>query len=116
LGFDANDLTDETKVVFICARLGLTNFPLDFGYLVHQIRATENGAEMRSRFFVGGKHIALRNDNFLSRATSKLLQKVYQIPEQQAIDLLTHCSEEMNHLGKILPNWSAGFNPHNDKI
>lgn len=75
LGFDANDLTDETKVVFICARLGLTNFPLDFGYLVHQVRAVEGGAEMRSRFFIGGKHIALRYDNFIAKGMSKILQK-----------------------------------------
>jgi hypothetical protein len=104
LGFNAIDFADEKNVVYICARIGMTSFPLDFGYLIHQIRATENGSEMRSRFFIGGKHIALRSDNFLAKGISKLLQKIYRLPEQQAIDLLRHCAEEMNHLAKILPD------------
>lgn len=116
LGFEAKDIADESQVVFICARLGLTSFPLDFGYLIHQIRATENGSEMRSRFFIGGKHIALRSEKFLAKGISKMLQKMYRLPEQQAIDLLTHCAEEMNHLAKFLPDWSAGFNPHHKNI
>lgn len=103
LGFLKEYLIDNERVVVICARLGLTTLPLDFGYLIHQIRATEDGAEMRSRFFVGGEHIALRANNVVSNNFSKLLSKLYKLPEQQAIDLLTHCSEEMNHIAKFLP-------------
>jgi hypothetical protein len=104
LGFSKTYLADNEKVVAICARLGLTSFPLDFGYLVHQIRATNYGAEMRSRFFIGGEHIALRADNFITNGLSAILSKLYQLPEQQAIDLLTHCSEEMNHIATFLPS------------
>ncbi len=103
IGFEVKDFEDQTSVVYICARIGMTSFPLDFGYLIHQIRATETGAEMRSRFFLGGAHIALRSANFLAKGISKLLQKYYRLPEQQAIDLLTHCAEEMNHLATFLP-------------
>ncbi len=103
LGFDMSKL-DKKEVVFICARVGYTHFPLDIGWLVHQVRATEGGAEMRSRFFIGGKHIQLRANWFLPNFISKILQKVNKIPKQQAIDLMTHCSEEMNHLSAFLPN------------
>ncbi len=103
LNFLENYIADNEEVTVICARLGLTTFPLDFGYLIHQIRKVENGAEMRSRFFMGGKHIAIRSNSFFAKSISKLLQKYYRLPEQQAIDLLTHCSEEMNHLAKVLP-------------
>ncbi len=103
LNFSEKYIADNEEVAVICARLGLTTFPLDFGYLIHQIRKTEQGAEMRSRFFMGGEHIAIRSNSFFAKSISKLLQKYYRLPEQQAIDLLTHCSEEMNHLAKVLP-------------
>jgi hypothetical protein len=109
LGFKAADLADKNKVVFICARLGYAHFPLDFGYLVHQIRQTENGAEMRSRFWVGGEHIQLRMSGFVPNLISKFLRKVKRIPQKQAVDLLTHCSEEMNHLAALLPQLYAQF-------
>lgn len=102
LGFPGEEIADKTKVVFICARLGYTHLPLDFGWLVHQIRRTDEGAEMRSRFWMGGRHIELRG-GFFPKFLSKTLQKLARLPERQAIDLLTHCSEEMNHLAGFLP-------------
>jgi DAPG hydrolase PhiG domain len=109
LGFSAEAVAQKEKYVMICARVGYRDYPLDFGYLVHQIRATENGAEMRSRFFFGGEHIAIRSDNFLAKGVSKMLQKIVKLPEQRAIDLLNHCGEEMNHLAKRLPAIYAEF-------
>lgn len=103
LGFYENEIADKNKAVYICARTGYSNYPIDFGWLVHQVRATGNGSEMRSRFWMGGKHIAFRMENSLGKFGSKILQKVVKLPEQQAIDLMRHCSEEMNHLAKILP-------------
>lgn len=111
LGFKAADLTDKNKVVFICARLGYAHFPLDFGYLVHQIRQTGKGAEMRSRFWIGGPHIQLRMKGFIPNLISKFIRSVKRIPEKQAIDLLTHCSEEMNHLAAFLPQLYAQYHP-----
>jgi hypothetical protein len=102
LGFPAAELADKTQVVFICARLGYTHLPIDFGWLVHQIRRTDEGAEMRSRFWMGGRHIQVRAP-WLPAFFSKTLQKLARLPKRQAIDLLTHCSEEMNHLAGFLP-------------
>lgn len=108
LGFDAQQILDKEKVVIICARVGYTNFPIDFGWLVHQIRRTADGSEMRSRFWMGGRHISIRW-RWLPRFFSSILQKMVRLPERQAVDLLHHCSEEMNHLAGFLPDLYAEF-------
>lgn len=113
MGFSAAAIADKSKVVYVCARLGYTDYPIDFGWLVHQIRKTEDGAEMRSRFWMGGKYIAIRSQNLLGAAASKTLQKLVKLPEQQAKDLMTHCSEEMNHLAAFLPDLYKEFNENN---
>jgi DAPG hydrolase PhiG domain len=109
LGFDAKSLENKSEVVLICARVGYTNLPLDFGWLVHQIRAVEGGSEMRSRFWMGGPHIHIRARGALPALVSKALQKLKRLPEKQAVDLLTHCSEEMNHLASFLPQLYTEF-------
>ncbi len=108
-GFLPSQYADKDKVVYICARIGYTNFPLDFGYLIHQVRATKNGSEMRSRFWLGGKNIAFRGDTIIGNFASKIIQKLKKLPEQQAIDLMIHCSEEMNHLASFLPELHKEF-------
>ncbi|MFM2267571.1 MAG: hypothetical protein RL757_1012 [Bacteroidota bacterium] len=111
LGFDSRIVENKNQQVFICARLGYRDYPIDFGWLVHHVRETSNGAEMRSRFFVGGKHIQIRGEKsrFILGGVSKILQQVIKLPEQRAIDLLTHCAEEMNHLAARLPQLYSTF-------
>ncbi|HRH43956.1 MAG TPA: hypothetical protein PKY82_20155 [Pyrinomonadaceae bacterium] len=103
LGFSPRNIENKDKNVFICARVGYTKLPIDFGWLLHQIRATEDGAEMRSRFWFGGEHIKVRLQGKIPQAVSVFLQKVVPLPEQRAKDLLLHCAEEMNHLAQFLP-------------
>ena len=101
-------LTNDEKQVFICARVGYTHFPMDMGWLVHQVRSTtEGGAEMRSRFFLAGQNIQLRMRGWLPKMLSKGLQKVGRLPKDQAHYLLIHCAEEMNHLAAFLPELYA---------
>jgi hypothetical protein len=107
LGLPAAKLADLDKEVFICARLGYTRLPLDFGWLVHQVRRTEGGAEMRSRFWLGGPHVALRGGPPFA---SRILQRLARLPQKQAIELLQHCGEEMNHLAGVLPDLYSKFN------
>lgn len=104
LGFSEAQTDDKAQAVYICARLGYPHLPVDFGWLIHQVRKTPFGAEMRSRFWMGGKHIQLRGENKLAQLVSAVLPKLARLPERQAQDLLRHCSEEMNHLAKILPD------------
>lgn len=110
LGFTPAQVADKAQQVFICARLGFTQFPLDFGYLIHQVRATPNGAEMRSRFFLGGPHVAWRGHNPVGKRLVGVLKNLYPTPEGQVRDLLRHCAEEMNHLAAFLPKLYHTFN------
>jgi DAPG hydrolase PhiG domain len=50
-GFSTAAINCPEKAVYICAKIGHPDFPVDYGYLVHQVRATPTGAEMRSRFW-----------------------------------------------------------------
>ncbi len=88
--------------VAICARLGSSDLPVDVGWLVHYVRPTPDGAEMRSRFWMGGKHVGVRA-NLANRLTDAAVRPVAarQLPDPR--DLLVHCAQEMNHLAGFLP-------------
>lgn len=101
MGFDPKKLADPNEATVICGRVGLSEAPIDSGYLIHYIRKTKDGAEMRSRFWLGGKYIT-------PRAGSKLPADAAQRNDAatlwQAYSLLVHCSKEMNHLARFLPD------------
>jgi hypothetical protein len=88
--------------VAICARLGSSDLPVDVGWLVHYVRPTPDGAEMRSRFWMGGRHVGVRA-NFANRITDAAIRPEAdrQLPDPR--DLLVHCAQEMNHLAGFLP-------------
>jgi hypothetical protein len=93
-----NSLGDNE--VAICARLGSSDVPVDVGWLVHHVRQTADGAEMRSRFWMGGRHVALRAGKSLAdRALRPIAAR--QLPDPR--DLMVHCAQEMNHLAGFLP-------------
>jgi DAPG hydrolase PhiG domain len=101
-----------------CARTGLSTYPLAVGWLVHQVRPTAHGAEMRSRFFInhaelldlpawslpttGGRLLATRAARMMS---APVLARVggLAIPKNFGYDMLFHCASEMNHLASFLP-------------
>jgi hypothetical protein len=97
-------LQNTVDQVYICARLGYSQLPIDYGYLVHQVRKTSYGAEMRSRFYIGGPHIALRGSHIFGKLVSAIIRNIKTIKPSQAKALMLHCSEEMNHLAQILPD------------
>jgi hypothetical protein len=93
--------------VAICARLGATDIPVDFGWLIHHVRPTPGGSEMRSRFWMGGRHVSLRSGKSLAdRALRPVVAR--QLPDPR--DLMVHCAQEMNHLAGFLPELYARFN------
>ena len=91
---------DTGADVAICARLGSSDLPVDVGWLIHQVRSTPGGAEMRSRFWMGGEHVAVRRGNRLADAAVRPVA-ARQLPDPR--DLLVHCAQEMNHLAGFLP-------------
>lgn len=102
-------LVSSPDSVFICARAGLTEVPLDVGWLVHQVRRTEGGAEMRSRFWMGGEHIHLKMNGLVSDFVSSLIQRYRRISVSEVKNLFVHCAEEMNHAATFLPQLYTEF-------
>ncbi|WP_051210692.1 DAPG hydrolase family protein [Runella zeae] len=108
-GFSFDAINHPEKAVYICARLGHASLPVDYGYLVHQVRAVEGGCEMRSRFWVGGAYVSIRRQGFLADLATEFIRKLRSLPKNFAPDLLRHCSEEMNHLAAFLPQLYKEF-------
>jgi hypothetical protein len=94
----------------ICARGGFPDRFVETAYLIHLVRRTEVGSQMRSRFWLG--HVNSKIPivgGLISRRmnTPKAREKV--IPDEFGLNLLRHCSEEMGHLARILPGLYARF-------
>ena len=107
LGFDEGRLRDETV---ICARTGSSQLPVDIGWLVHHVRPTDDGCEMRSRFWLGGRYAAPRAANpVLDRVVPPVANRALQLTDRSAADLLVHCAQEMGHLAGFLAELHAEF-------
>jgi DAPG hydrolase PhiG domain len=101
---------DSDDAVAICARLGANDAPVDVGWFIHHVRSTASGAEMRSRFWMGGPHIAVRKaPGVASKAVRPIAARLLGNAETSARNLLVHCAQEMNHLAGFLPELYAAF-------
>ena len=101
---DTSQFEDAGVSTVICARAGYLGKPLKFAWLIHLVRDTEDGCEMRSRFWAGDIEITIP---ILGPAISKIVNtrpmRRKLVPDELGPDLLTHCAEEMNHLASFLP-------------
>jgi len=103
-GLDESSFKEAGIGTAVCARVGFSDKPVDSGYLVHLIRETQDGCEMRSRFWMGEIHLrVLPEDNVIDRLLSTPLVRRLVMPGTIARNLLIHCAEEMNHLAGFLP-------------
>jgi hypothetical protein len=101
---------DGDDAVAICARLGAGDAPVDVGWFIHHIRSMPGGSEMRSRFWMGGPHIAVRKaPSVASKAVRPIAARILGDPVASGRDLLVHCAQEMNHLAGFLPELYAAF-------
>jgi hypothetical protein len=94
----------------ICARGGLPDKFVETTYLLHFVRKTPGGSEMRSRFWLG--HVESKIPivaGLISRRMSSREARIKLIPDDFGLKLLRHCSEEMSHLAAILPGLYARF-------
>lgn len=107
----------------IAARGGMSNLPLAAAWLVHQVRETPSGCEMRSRFIANdvrvlpqpphsvtstaGKFMALPGINSLAGLVMNR-GKPWKLYEAGP-DMLFHCAQEMNHLASFLPRLFQEF-------
>lgn len=103
LGVDEAAL-EAAGATMICARVGLSGQPADAGWLAHHVRPSDGGAEMRSRFWIGGRHAAPRSDKAaLVKALTPVVSRAARLSPQDAVNLLVHCAQEMGHLAAFLP-------------
>jgi DAPG hydrolase PhiG domain len=107
----------------IAARGGFSTSPLSFAWLIHQVRATSTGCEMRSRFFVndlevlrlpahsiagGGAGRILTTP--IGRAVEPIIKRVGGVKvDHFGPVMLMHCGQEMNHLAAFLPRLRQEF-------
>jgi DAPG hydrolase PhiG domain len=109
----------------ICARTTYSDLPVAAGWLIHQVRPTDHGSEMRSRFFINHPELldlpahalprnartrALNNPAARTLLTPLLPRVSHRlVPRTIGHDLLFHCASEMNHLASFLPELYEQF-------
>ena len=99
---DPSDLLDTSRFDeagvsgVICARTGLLEPPIWGGHVIHLCRDTEDGCEMRSRFWLG--------DMDPPGLASTRDMRIQLFPDTMGQSLLTHCMEEMRILAALLPD------------
>jgi hypothetical protein len=93
----------------IAGRVGLSVAPVAFGWLTHQVRATSNGAQMRSRFFLDHpEHLELPGEAVATPPPGRAPLGEAD-PTSLGVALLSHCAVEMNHLASFLPELYEEF-------
>ncbi len=109
MGLADPSLNDDQTATMVCARLGLGDAPIDIGFLAHHVRAVPGGSEMRSRFWMGGRHVAGRN--LIGSVAASVAKRVLRLTDSDARAVLVHCAQEMPHLATFLPALYAEFGP-----
>ena len=102
--FDYDPNNEDTFVV--CARIGLLDEEMNIAKMCHVVRNTLNGAEMRSRFWLG--HVAKREGNSTVSSLkgfigNTFLIRLLVVNKQSAKDLRRHAEEEMKYLAALIP-------------
>lgn len=103
-GFDETKL-DPKKMTIICARVGSTDRGVWGTKMCHFVRTTDEGVEMRSRFWIG--HQVERMGGFAQDFLNSILNKPFVkrklIPKGLGKAMFHHCSQEYCNLREILP-------------
>lgn len=110
LGLDEAALRARGEVAVV-ARCGLAGSVLDSGWMLHHLRPTANGCEMRSRFWIGGRNAQVRGLGLLGTLAGQTLGFLLRPSAADSAALLVHCAQEMNHLAARLPALYAQFGP-----
>jgi hypothetical protein len=104
--FFGHEVNDENTLV-ICARVGLLEEDINIAKMCHVVRNTVDGAEMRTRFWLG--HVAKREGNKTISSIqgfigNTALARLFVLDKQSAEDLKRHAKEEMKYLADLLPS------------
>ncbi len=103
-GFDSSRLHPKRETV-ICARVGSPDRGVWGTKMCHYVRTTNEGVEMRSRFWIG--HKVQRMGGFAQGFFNSILNKPFVkkklIPKSLGKAMFHHCSQEYHNLAEILP-------------
>ena len=96
----------------VCAEVGPARGPLNIGKLVHLIRETPDGCEMRSRFWLGKVFLRKRSSShLLNRLLSPSWATRLVMGRKHGHDMVVHCAMEMAHLASFLPSLYRDYHP-----
>ncbi|MET9214120.1 MULTISPECIES: DAPG hydrolase family protein [unclassified Nocardia] len=100
---------DGHTIVF--GRVGSSVFPVDLGWLAHQVRPIEGGCEMRSRFYLNLVAPRPPDPHHIARAVQRgaAVDVGDLVPDLAMARDLLMCGQEMNHLARFLPELHAEF-------
>ncbi len=102
---DESKFKQANVTTAVCARVGFFGKPVDFARLIHLIRETEQGCEMRSRFWLGDVELrSLSKKSLVNRILGSRAVAKRAAAQAMARDLLVHCAMEMQHLAGFLPD------------
>lgn len=87
--------------VAVSAKIGDLEHPVNFGRMVHFVRNTNFGCEMRSRFFLG--HVEARDG--APEFSDEQIQGIRKeaVTDELARRLHQHATEEMGYLADLVP-------------
>ena len=102
---DKSRWSDDGITALLYGRVGLQRAPITIGHLIHQIRATPGGSEMRSRFWLGKPQLdALGPYNPINKILGSKAISAHRAGAHLGRDMLVHCGMEMHHLARFLPD------------
>jgi len=106
------DYLQEDKETAVCAKVVDTSRHIEIGSLTHYVKQTDHGSVMQSSFWLGKD--SQHQNQILNLLIKPLLRlqtiKSFFLNDRLVCNLYIHCSEEMNHLSKFLPDLYAEMN------
>ena len=92
------------------ATISFRGTPLEFAKIIHLVRATENGSEMRVRIWIGSPRLTFLSEN---NPINKIMGSKYinrsAIGAKMARQTHVSSAMEMNHLASFLPQLYADY-------
>lgn len=109
-GFTQEEMAEANSPTIICVHLLSPNRKVQVGRMIHFVRNTDRGVELRSRFWLGYK-LNVKPAPVLNRVVNARPVKatVMSVGGVSAYNLAVHCATEFNKLASILPDVYGRF-------
>ncbi|CAA0079521.1 Phloretin hydrolase [Zhongshania aliphaticivorans] len=109
-GLDPSKFEAAGVQTVVCAHVGPAKSSINVGKLVHLIRETEDGCEMRSRFWLGKASLRDKPKSHpLNRVLGMKAVSKFAMTRDHGHDMVVHCGMEMAHLASFLPALYADY-------